>query len=135
VNGDLRSTYCAKARATASILAALRDDEISANWIALGRIRAGAPCEWGWFARKGLFRDPRKRYASAGAMLAELRRVQQGVIPVDCNVTMAKRSLHEVSFWIDRHGFVFHALTGLAVLAALAAIGLGARAVWHLAMG
>jgi serine/threonine-protein kinase len=113
------------------ILAALRDDEVSARWVGLTRIQSGALCEWGWFALEGMRRDPAARHASAGAMLAELRRVQRGEIPVNCNVTLAKRSLHEVDHLIDRHGWLFHAATALVVAGA---VGLLARVAWGLAI-
>ncbi len=108
-------------RSVEEVIAALQEP-ITNGWIGLSRIRSGAPCEWGWFAARGLRRDPTERHASASVMLADLRRVQHGKIPVQCNVTLWKRVMHELDFWVDRHGFVFHLLTLVALSGLLACV-------------
>ncbi len=102
----------------AEIVAALSSQEISTNWLMITRIRAAAPCEWAWFARRATYRDPAKRHPSARAMLLDLRRVQRRKFPASCPTTLAKRSMHEVDFWIDRHGVAFNLLFALATVTA-----------------
>jgi len=89
-----------------ALLAAIITEQISANAIALSRIRTHTPCEYGWFALKGLGNKPEDRFPSVAAMLAEFRQVQAGRFPVQCDVTLTKRALHEFDFWLDRHGWL-----------------------------
>jgi serine/threonine-protein kinase len=113
------------------ILAALTGKEIPTTWFHLTRTWTGAPCEWAWFARKGMRKDPGQRFASATEMLAELRKVQRGDIAVDCHVTLVKRGIHEADGWINRHAIVFNLLTLLVVLGSIAGLVWLALGVAH----
>ncbi len=105
-----------------ALLAAIITERISANDIALSRIRTNTPCEYGWFAFKGLANKPEDRFESAAAMLAEFRRVQAGKFPVQCDTTLVKRGLREVDFWLDRHGWLSRVVVLVLVVVGIATL-------------
>ena len=100
------------------LLSAIGHQQVTSLDLALSRIRTNTPCEYSWFALRGLENKPEARFASVAAMLADFRQLQAGKFPVQCDVTLTKRALHELEFWIDRHGWLFRVVL-LGVIAAV----------------
>ncbi|HEX4446858.1 MAG TPA: serine/threonine-protein kinase [Polyangiaceae bacterium] len=84
------------------------------------------PMDLGWFVRKGLEKDPARRYQTVAEMIDRLDARDEGKIPIQCHVTFTKRVSHEMIGWLDRHPRLF--TLGLAVTV-LGGAGLGA---WRL---
>jgi serine/threonine protein kinase len=59
-----------------------------------------------WFLRKGLAKNPADRYASVAEMVTRLERRAEGIIPVQCHVTLMKRMSNGVGRFIDRHAIL-----------------------------
>jgi serine/threonine-protein kinase len=95
--------------------------------------QAAAPMELMWFLRRALARDPRARYADAGEMLAELRRLQSGELRAHCSITLSKRTAFRFASWIDRHPDLwtraFYTSLGVMTVGVIAALALIARAL------
>jgi hypothetical protein len=86
-----------------------------------------------WIIWRGLVRDREQRYQSVQELEAALSAVQDGRIPVQCNITWTKNRAQRFVHWIDRHPklftLLFRGARGVAALAALGAIGI---ALWRL---
>jgi serine/threonine-protein kinase len=65
------------------------------------------PMDLGWFLRKGLEKDPAKRYATVAEMIERLDARDEGKIPIQCHVTFTKRVSREMLGWMDRHPVLF----------------------------
>ncbi len=61
------------------------------------------PAELGWFVARGFAKSPENRYQSARDMIAELQRILQGRLRVQCTRTMVKRMLFEAINVVDRY--------------------------------
>jgi serine/threonine-protein kinase len=81
----------------------------------------GAPAELSWFIRRGLEKDPAKRYQSVGEMIERLDRRDEGLIPVQCQITFLKRTSREWIRFLDRHPMIATVILGISVLAVGAA--------------
>ncbi len=92
-------------------------------------VDAGAPMDVLWFAARALKRDPDERYADAGEMLEELRRVRAGTAKPQCHVTATKRFLSALEHWIDHHPKAYTVLLGLAGLGLVTGV---ATSIWAL---
>ncbi|HEY4157921.1 MAG TPA: serine/threonine-protein kinase, partial [Polyangiaceae bacterium] len=55
----------------------------------------GMPMELAYVLRESLEHDPKKRYPNVKAMLAHVRRIQDGEVAVQCHVTAFKRLAYE----------------------------------------
>jgi eukaryotic-like serine/threonine-protein kinase len=80
------------------------------------------PMDLGWFLRKGLEKDPSRRYATVAAMIDRLDARDEGKIPIQCHVTFTKRVSREMLRWMDRHPLLF-TLSLVAVLVGSAGLG------------
>jgi serine/threonine-protein kinase len=84
------------------------------------------PAEWAHFLTKGLKKAPEERFQSATEMIDRIQRTLEGVVPVQCHVTMTKRMTREAGRFVDRHkqwafaGFV--ASVGLAAYGIVAIV-------------
>jgi serine/threonine protein kinase len=65
------------------------------------------PMDLRWFLKKGLAKDPEDRYASAQAMIERLDRRSEGLIPIQCHITFAKRVTTTLVRSIDRHPLAY----------------------------
>jgi serine/threonine-protein kinase len=88
--------------------------------------QAGAPMDLSWFVRKGLAKHASGRYQSVREMIDRLDAREEGLIPIQCHVTLTKRVTREWLRLLDRHPMVFTAVMSVALLAGVAA------AVWRL---
>ena len=67
------------------------------------------PMDLRWFVQGGLQKDAGRRYSSVQAMLDRLDSRAEGVVPIQCHITFAKRL---TGWWIrllDRHPMMFTA--------------------------
>ena len=81
------------------------------------------PMDLGWFALRGLERDPARRYPSVDAMLERLERRAEGRVPIQCSQTFFKRLLGELIRLVERRptalpiaialGVIVYAVTAL----------------------
>ena len=85
-----------------------------------------APMDMSWFVRKGLAKEPSRRYQSVREMIERLDAREEGLIPVQCHVTLTKRVMREGLRFVDRHPMVFTAALSVLFLASIA------LAVWRL---
>jgi serine/threonine-protein kinase len=79
------------------------------------------PAELAWFIEKGLARDPDKRFQTVAEMSERLERAMAGVFPVQCPITLVKKTATGGLRFLDRHPAV--GLIGLAALLALIVVG------------
>jgi serine/threonine protein kinase len=77
------------------------------------------PIDLAWFLRKGLEKDPARRYQSVREMIDRLDAREDGRIPVQCPVTFTKRSTHVFLRFLDHHPYLFTALLALGIVAAV----------------
>ena len=85
-----------------------------------------APMDLSWFVRKGLAKHPSGRYQSVREMIDRLDAREEGLVPIQCHVTLTKRITREWLRFLDRHPMLFTAVMAIGLIAA---IGLG---VWRL---
>jgi serine/threonine protein kinase len=85
-----------------------------------------APMDLSWYVRKGLAKEPSRRYQSAREMIARLDAREDGIIPVQCPVTFTKSVMRAQMRFVDRHPMLLMAMMGMTLLTI---IGL---AVWRL---
>jgi serine/threonine-protein kinase len=78
--------------------------------------QSGAPMDLSWFVRKGLEKDPARRYQSVQEMIDRLDARDEGIIPIQCHVTLTKRVSREMLRWLDRHPLIFTMLLAFVVL-------------------
>ncbi len=64
------------------------------------------PADLSWFLDRGLKKEPAKRYASVREMMHRLDLRAQGIIPVQCPMTLIKRTNLAVSRFTDRYPLV-----------------------------
>ena len=88
--------------------------------------QAPAPMDMSWYVRKGLAKEPARRYQSAREMIERLDAREEGLVPVQCPVTFSKRMMREQIRFIDRHPMLYMAMLGLFVASTVA------LAVWRL---
>ena len=50
-----------------------------------------APMDLSWYVKAGLEKDPKARFASVDAMIERLELRAQGIVPIQCHITFAKR--------------------------------------------
>jgi serine/threonine protein kinase len=78
-----------------------------------------------WFLRKGMEKKASDRYQSVTEMITRLERRAEGIIPVQCPITLARRVTNLWARFIDRHAFV---ATLLMFATVVAIIGTGIKA-------
>jgi serine/threonine protein kinase len=88
--------------------------------------QSSAPMDLGWFVKKGMEKDPARRYQTVREMIERLDARDEGLVPIQCHVTASKRVLREAIRFIDRHPFLF---TMTLALGLIGGVGL---AVWRL---
>jgi serine/threonine protein kinase len=91
--------------------------------------QAPAPMDLSHFVRKGLAKHPAQRYQSVREMIDRLDAREEGLVPIQCPVTLTKRATREWLRFLDRHPIFFMAVVTIAVLG-----GIGAG-VWHFVHG
>jgi len=84
------------------------------------------PMDLTWFIKKGLEKDPAKRYQNVGEVLHRLDRRSEGEIPIQCHITFGRRVTSDWLRFVDRHPIF---VTGAGAILGAAGI---AAAVWRL---
>jgi serine/threonine-protein kinase len=79
-----------------------------------------APAELSWFVRKGMAKEPSRRYQSVGEMIDRLDAREEGIIPIECHVTFTKSVMRSAMRWLDRHPTLFTVGLSVMVLAMIA---------------
>jgi serine/threonine-protein kinase len=80
------------------------------------------PMDLGWFLKRGLEKDPGRRYPSVQAMLDRLDRRAQGIVPIQCHITFAKRLSGMWLRFMDRHPIAFTSILVLGIAGIVAAV-------------
>ena len=87
------------------------------------------PADLSHFVTKGLQKDPAKRYQSVREMIDRLDAREEGLIPIQCPITLTKRTSREWLRFVDRHPTIAMMMVAITVLG-----GIGAG-VWHFVHG
>jgi serine/threonine-protein kinase len=88
------------------------------------------PMDLTWYLRAGMAKDPAKRYASVDAMIERLDLRAQGIVPIECHITFAKRVNGLVTRTLDRYPIQVTALMAIGALTSIGtAVALAARAL------
>ncbi|MBX3191826.1 MAG: serine/threonine protein kinase [Labilithrix sp.] len=80
------------------------------------------PAELGWFVKKGVEKEPAKRYQSVAEMRDRLARRAEGSFPIQCPITFAKTVLGVVRRFVDRHPLLTTLGVVGSVLSVIAAV-------------
>jgi serine/threonine-protein kinase len=94
-------------------------------------LRAGVPAEWIRLLQKGIVRDRDKRIASVALLEDGVKGVLDGHVRIECHVTLAKRVMHGILHWIDRHPFAYTLLFFGMALLMLTGLGVGGYRLLH----
>jgi serine/threonine-protein kinase len=109
-------------RNVSELLARIIARDYTGNELAGPAFEVGVPLEYLRVCMHGLRRKRSERFASVAELERELEAVQAGHMRVQCHVTLAKRGLHGIIHWIDRHPMGFTLLGLAAILAVLAGV-------------
>jgi serine/threonine-protein kinase len=85
------------------------------------------PMDLTWFIRRGLHKDPGRRYQTVREMIERLELRAEGIVPIECHITFTQRVVGEFMRWVNRHPLVFTVALGLTVVAVLVATVVGLR--------
>jgi len=105
--------HLADHRTVAGVLQGVLEDDYYERVLA-DLTAAGTPHEVSHVLLKGLWRDPDKRWQSAGDMIAAFERTLSGDIWVCCPFTLTRRIGHDLTTFVTRHP----ALTTIVALSA-----------------
>jgi eukaryotic-like serine/threonine-protein kinase len=113
------------------VLSAIISGEGASRKVMEKALRAGVPAEWVRLVMKGLTRDPELRFQSAAGLEDAVKGVLDGRVLIECHLTLAKRTLHGVLHWIDRHPALFTLLFFATALSMLGGLAFGAYRLLH----
>ena len=117
-----------KVGTVADLLIAIREsDHLKACYVK-SEVQAPVPAELSWFIEKGLAKDPAARYQSVDEMLAVLQRLSAGKFPIQCPVTLMKRTGNDAIRFADKDPRI--AMVAVAALATLSVLGVVALISW-----
>ncbi|MGC4123233.1 MAG: serine/threonine-protein kinase [Myxococcales bacterium] len=91
-------------------------------------VQGMVPAEFRWFVDRGAAKDPAERYQSVDQMIDRLQRSLGGHIAIQCQFTLIKRALQELTRLADRHPMGVAALVAGAVASTAYAAFVLARA-------
>jgi serine/threonine-protein kinase len=113
------------------VLSAIISGEVGSGKLGERGLRAGVPAEWVRLTMKGLVRDRDQRVQSVAALEDAVKGVLDGRVAIECHVTLAKRTIHGLLHWIDRHPFLYTFLFFGTVLSMVGGIGFGVYRLLH----
>ena len=123
----LRHPLEKKRNIQAILTAVIDEDAVTSDWKGLandGQEQQMVPAELQHFLRRGLQKDPKKRWQSAEQMLDELAAIRRGEIRALCAVTRVKRYSHGWIHFVNRNpAAAMGLLFGLVFSLGLAGIG------------
>lgn len=94
--------------------------------------RHQVPPEYTWVIRKGLSKDPAKRFASVTELASRIQRAMEGRNPVECPCTGLKRANGAWGRFIDRHPYLAIGSAGFVAASALGGVAAFALGVSQL---
>jgi serine/threonine protein kinase len=86
------------------------------------------PAELAHFLKKGMEKDPDKRFQSVKEMITKLQENRSGAMTIQCSSTFMKRMGYSFIHWVDRHPFGNMALLFFMTVALLTG---GVSLVWR----
>jgi serine/threonine-protein kinase len=105
--------YLADKQTLEEMLEGVRSEEF--GFLKLLGIGQRPPGELVHLMVKGFQKDPAQRFQSAAELICALHAILEGKVPVQCHITLTKRSFREMGRLVDRAPWVaFAALLGLA---------------------
>ena len=107
------------------VLAAIITQDFKLNTLFVRPREIGVPMEYIHVVTRAMARDPQERTPSVAAIEAELKRILDGHIKIQCHVTLAKSAANGFAHWVDRHMGLYTMLFAAAALSALGGIGYG----------
>jgi serine/threonine-protein kinase len=113
------------------VLSAIISGEASSGKVMEKGLRAGMPAEWVNLVKKGMTRDRDQRLPSVAALEEGVKGVLDGRVAIECHVTFAKRAIHGLLHWIDRHPFLYTFIFFGTGLSMLGGIGFGVYRLLH----
>ena len=84
--------------------------------------QARVPMDLTWYLRAGLAKDPAARFPSVDAMIHRLELRAEGIVPIQCHITFAKRVSGSVTRTVDRYPLQVTAAMALTALGSLGAV-------------
>ncbi len=104
------------------VLKAVREEEVPlAGWVRSPH-QPPVPMDLVWYLRRCLYKDRARRYASVPEMLLRLDRRAEGIIPIECHLTLTKRITGEWTRFMERHPLLVTAGMVLFFCAAAASV-------------
>jgi serine/threonine-protein kinase len=119
--------YLADKDSLEKLLAGVTSESFDSCWKLMNLKYPGAapPAEYGHLLAKGLKKNPEERFQSAGEIIALLEQILSGRCPVQCPITLTKRSYRELGRVVDRRPFVgFFMLLGVIAAVVFAGVQL-----------
>jgi eukaryotic-like serine/threonine-protein kinase len=117
------------------VLASIITQDFELNDLFVRCRKAGVPMEYMHVVARALARDPADRTPSVAAMEAQLKRILDGHIQIQCHVTLAKSVANGFAHWIDRHTGLYTLLFFATALAVVGGAGYGLFRLVALALG
>jgi serine/threonine protein kinase len=117
----LRHPYDEKKTLPAMLLAVI-NEPVPLTGLVFNSHQAPTPMDLTWFVRKGVAKDPAKRYQSAEEMLERLARRADGFVPVNCHVTFMRKMTTGATRFVDRHPIVATFVLAAALIGTIASV-------------
>jgi serine/threonine-protein kinase len=95
--------YLADKPTLAMVLQGVQDDKVPMTGTVSSPHQPPAPMDLSWYIRQGVQKDPARRYPSVTAMIDRLDRRAEGLIPIQCHITLMKRLNGMFARFTDRH--------------------------------
>jgi serine/threonine-protein kinase len=113
--------YLEHCKTVAAVLDGVQHAHAPAPSFVKSPFQPAVPMDLSWFVRKGLAKHAPGRFQSVREMIDRLDAREEGLIPIQCHVTLTKRVTREWLRLLDRHPMVFTAVMAAALLGGLAA--------------
>jgi eukaryotic-like serine/threonine-protein kinase len=104
------------------MLRAVRDRSVPLTSSVKSPHQPPPPMDLTWFIRRGVQKDPRRRYQSVREMIDRLELRAEGIVPIQCHITFTQRMVGEFLRFVNRHPLAFTAALGLTVVTVVAAV-------------
>jgi serine/threonine-protein kinase len=108
--------YLADQKTLESLVVAVQHERPRSPTFVASPHQSPTPADLSHFVAKGLEKDPAKRYQTVTEMIERLDARDEGLIPIQCPITLTKRTSREVLRLLDRHPTLFMTVMSLAIL-------------------
>jgi serine/threonine protein kinase len=112
-----------KKTVTEVLAAIISGSDVDLRALANRGLELGVPAEWLQMLGKGLVKDREKRIQSVQELEDRMRAILDGQVKVECHVTLAKRTMFEITHWIDRHPFAYTTMFFVTLATLVAGLG------------